>query len=145
MTPLALTMGDPAGIGGELTLRAWQALHRHGPCFVALDDPQRLAGTSTRANRRNRAQPKPRARLRRCPARTADQLAATPYPGRPDKANATAVIASIERAAALCLSGAAGGMVTNPINKAALYEAGFAYPGHTEFLAALTGATGGRS
>jgi 4-hydroxythreonine-4-phosphate dehydrogenase len=40
---LALTMGDPAGIGGELTLRAWLALHRSGPCFVALDDPDRLA------------------------------------------------------------------------------------------------------
>ena len=42
--PLALTMGDPAGIGGELTVRAWQALHRDGPCFVALDDPRRLSG-----------------------------------------------------------------------------------------------------
>ena len=40
---LALTMGDPAGIGGELTLRAWLALRHGGPCFVALDDPDRLA------------------------------------------------------------------------------------------------------
>ena len=52
------------------------------------------------------------------------------------------MVASIERATALALAGAAGGVVTNPINKAALYQAGFAYPGHTEFLAALTGATG---
>ena len=70
------------------------------------------------------------------------KLAHTPRPGHPDKANAQAVIASIERAASLALRGAAGGMVTNPINKAALYDAGFAYPGHTEFLAALTGAHG---
>jgi 4-hydroxythreonine-4-phosphate dehydrogenase len=69
-------------------------------------------------------------------------LATPPQPGRPDKANARAVIASIEQAAALCLSGAVDGMVTNPINKAALYDAGFTYPGHTEFLAALTGAHG---
>jgi 4-hydroxythreonine-4-phosphate dehydrogenase len=69
-------------------------------------------------------------------------LAVRPRPGHPDKANARAVIASIERAAALCLSGETGGMVTNPINKAALYHAGFGYPGHTEFLAALTDAHG---
>ena len=72
-------------------------------------------------------------------------LTAPPVPGRPDKANARAVIESIEHATALTLRGAVGGVVTNPINKAALYDAGFAYPGHTEFLAALTGARAGRS
>ena len=143
MTPLALTMGDPAGIGGELTLRAWQALHRSGPCFVALDDPQRLAALSTEVPIVEIAAPEA--------ARTvfADalpvlpiKLAAAPHAGHPNKANAKAVITSIKRAAALCLNGAVGGMVTNPINKAALYDAGFAYPGHTEFLAALTNASG---
>jgi 4-hydroxythreonine-4-phosphate dehydrogenase len=63
-------------------------------------------------------------------------------PGQPDKANARAVIESIERATALAVRGSVGGVVTNPINKAALDDAGFAYPGHTEFLAALTGAGG---
>jgi 4-hydroxythreonine-4-phosphate dehydrogenase len=139
VTPLALTMGDPAGIGGELTVRAWQALHRNGPCFFALDDPQRLIGI-------------PIAEIG-APAEAAAifakalpvlpvRLAEPPTPGHPNKANAHAVIASIERAAALCLSGEVCGMVTNPINKAALYGAGFSYPGHTEFLAALTGAQG---
>ena len=139
MAPLALTMGDPAGIGGELTVRAWQTLHSNGPCFLALDDPQRLTGI-------------PIAEIG-APAEAAAifpnalpvlpvKLGESPHPGRPNKANAGAVIASIERAAALCLSGEASGMVTNPINKAALYDAGFAYPGHTEFLAALTGAHG---
>ena len=42
MKPLAVTMGDPAGIGGELTLKAWLALRQDGPAFVALDDPDRL-------------------------------------------------------------------------------------------------------
>jgi 4-hydroxythreonine-4-phosphate dehydrogenase len=132
-------MGDPAGIGGELTVRAWQTLHSKGPCFLALDDPQRLTGI-------------PIAEIS-APAEAAAifpnalpvlpvKLAEAPHPGRPDKANAGAVITSIERAAALCLSGEASGMVTNPINKAALYDAGFAYPGHTEFLAVLTGAEG---
>jgi 4-hydroxythreonine-4-phosphate dehydrogenase len=143
MKPLALTMGDPAGIGGELTLRAWQALRRDGPCFMALDDPDRLAALS----------PDTPIAMVLSPEAARDvfatalpvlpiELPAPPTPGHPDKVNATAVIASIERAATLCLNGAAGGMVTNPINKAALYDAGFAYPGHTEFLAELTGAHG---
>ena len=147
MPPIALTMGDPAGIGGELTLRAWQAL-RTRPCpFVALDDPRRLAAIGRQIGCDD-------------PIRVVDNVAAAvsifPHalpvlpiplavpavPGHPDKANADAVIESIQRATALAQSGAVGGVVTNPINKAALYEAGFAYPGHTEFLAALTGVSG---
>jgi 4-hydroxythreonine-4-phosphate dehydrogenase len=143
MTPLALTMGDPAGIGGELTLRAWRTLRRSGPFFVAIDDPARLAALSADMPITEIASPEA--------ARTvfADalpilpiKLAAAARPGHPDKANAKAVIASIERAASLCLHGAVSGMVTNPINKAALYDAGFAHPGHTEFLAELSGAHG---
>ncbi|HEY2617566.1 MAG TPA: 4-hydroxythreonine-4-phosphate dehydrogenase PdxA [Acetobacteraceae bacterium] len=143
MKPLALTMGDPAGIGGELTLRAWQALRRDGPCFMALDDPDRLAALSPDAPIAMVLSPE----AARDAFATAlpvmpIELAVPATPGHPDKANAKAVIGSIERAAALCLNGDAGGMITNPINKAALYDAGFAYPGHTEFLAELTGAHG---
>jgi 4-hydroxythreonine-4-phosphate dehydrogenase len=143
MKALALTMGDPAGIGGELTLLAWQALHRDGPRFVALDDPRRLAHIATdvpiaEVATAAAAHDVFATALPVMPVR----LAVASRPGRPDKANACAVIASIERAAALCMDGSAGGMVTNPINKAALYDAGFAYPGHTEFLAELTGARG---
>jgi 4-hydroxythreonine-4-phosphate dehydrogenase len=140
-------MGDPAGIGGELTLRAWLALRNGSQRFVALDDPERLAALahalsldvpiSTVASPDDARGVFPTA-LPVLPVK----LANTPQPGHPDKANAKAVIASIERAAALALRGAASGMVTNPINKAALYDAGFAYPGHTEFLAVLTGAHG---
>jgi 4-hydroxythreonine-4-phosphate dehydrogenase len=147
MRPLAVTMGDPAGIGGEISLRAWRAL-RSGPrCFVVLDDPDRLAKL---------------ARAIHCDvsvrvvddAGTAghvfhealpvlpERLATPAVPGRPDKANARAVIASIERATDLALHGVVGGVVTNPINKAALYDIGFQYPGHTEFIAALTGVPG---
>ncbi len=147
MLPLALTMGDPAGIGGELSLRAWRALRHTGRRFVALDDPDRLAALAATI---------------RCdvPIHVVSdaagavgifgdalpvlpvRLAVPAVPGQPDKANARAVIESIERATGLALRGAVGGVVTNPINKAALYDAGFAYPGHTEFLAALTGAGG---
>jgi 4-hydroxythreonine-4-phosphate dehydrogenase len=147
MKPLALTMGDPAGIGGELTLRAWLALRQGGPCFVALDDPARLSSlaASMRLDVAIRA-------VQRCedaaavfgdmlPVLTVP-LAAPAIAGTPDAANAPAVIGSIERATRLAMAGAVGGVVTNPINKAALYQAGFAYPGHTEFLAALTGTMG---
>jgi 4-hydroxythreonine-4-phosphate dehydrogenase len=147
VTVLALTMGDPAGIGGELTLRAWLALRHGRQRFVVLDDAERLAALA-------------HALTLDVPIATVASpdeasavfatvlpvfpinLANTPQPGHSDKANAKAVIASIERAASLALVGAASGMVTNPINKAALYDAGFAYPGHTEFLAVLTGAHG---
>jgi 4-hydroxythreonine-4-phosphate dehydrogenase len=145
MPPIALTMGDPAGIGGELTLRAWLA-RRTAPFFV-LDDPDRLAELATRM-----ALPV-RVRTIASPAEAAAVFAdalpvlpvrlAAPAPeGQPDPANAAAVIASIERAVDFALRGEAGAVVTNPINKAALYKAGFAHPGHTEFLAELTGVPG---
>ena len=147
MKPLALTMGDPAGIGGELTLKAWLSLRHSDLAFIVLDDPDRLRrlasgmGLSVPVS---------------VVVETADavkvfpssipvlpvQLATVPVPGRPDQANAKAVVASIEQATRLALAGLVSGVVTNPINKAALYQAGFAYPGHTEFLAELTGATG---
>jgi len=133
MTPLALTMGDPAGIGGEITRSAWTALRETGPAFVALDDPARLGG-------------RPVASVAEAAGVFAEALPVLPVglavpaiPGRPDPANGRAVIASIERAVRLALQGEVGGVVTNPIGKAVLYETGFAFPGHTEFLGALTG------
>jgi 4-hydroxythreonine-4-phosphate dehydrogenase len=141
--PLALTMGDPAGVGGELSLRAW-LVRRHALPFVALDDPDRLARIA-------------RALALEVPIRVVDSfaaggavfaealpvlpvpLAAPPRPGVPDPANAASVIASIEQATKAALAGTAAGIVTNPIHKSTLYGTGFPYPGHTEFLAALTG------
>ena len=137
---LALTMGDPAGIGGELTLKAWSALRHSGPAFVALDDPERLRALDP-------AMPIQVVGAMD-EARFADALPVLPIglacpaiPGRPDPANAAAVIASIEAAVRLAQAGQAAAVVTNPISKATLYQAGFAHPGHTEFLGVLTGAT----
>ena len=147
MRPVAVTMGDPAGIGGEISLRAWHALRRGPQCFVVLDDPDRLAELARAINcdvrmrvvdHAGAAAEIFREALPVLPVR----LAAPAVPGRPDKANARAVIASIERATDLALQGVVGAVVTNPINKAALYDAGFEYPGHTEFLATLTGVPG---
>nr|WP_283949523.1 4-hydroxythreonine-4-phosphate dehydrogenase PdxA [Limobrevibacterium gyesilva] len=139
---MALTMGDPAGIGGELSVRAWLA-RRTGRPFVALDDPDRLAGIARDlgldvpvrvVNAASAAGAVFRDALPVLPVR----LAAPARPGHADPANAAAVIASIEQATKLTLAGETAAVVTNPIHKSTLYGAGFAYPGHTEFLAALT-------
>jgi 4-hydroxythreonine-4-phosphate dehydrogenase len=138
---LALTMGDPAGIGGEITLAAWRALRGSGPAFLTLDDPARLAALDPAVPIRAIADPAeaitvfPDA-LPVLPV----PLAAAAMPGRADPANAPATLAAIERAVLLAQSGAAAAVVTNPIGKAVLYASGFRHPGHTEFLAALTGA-----
>ena len=140
-------MGDPAGIGGEISIRAWLALRDAGRTFVLLDDPERLTRLAATMGL---AVP---VRMVADAAQAGDvfrsalpvlpvRLAAEPVPGQPDQANATAVVGSIEQATRLAMAGVVGGVVTNPINKAALYQAGFAYPGHTEFLADLTGAAG---
>ena len=147
MNPLALTMGDPAGIGGELTLKTWLTLHHAGPAFIVLDDPARLQRLAHDLNLNvpirqvTNAASAPETFATALPVLSVP-LAAVPVPGEPNPANAQAIVASIEQATKLALTGAAAAVVTNPINKAALYQAGFPYPGHTEFLAALTGATG---
>jgi 4-hydroxythreonine-4-phosphate dehydrogenase len=127
--PLALTMGDPAGIGGELTAKAW---------FFAIDDPIRLA--AYRIPVLEIAAPDAAAAVfgTALPV-LAERLAVPSVPGRPDGANAGAVIRSIERAVRLVQAGDARAVVTNPIAKSVMYGAGFRYPGHTEFLGALTG------
>ena len=129
--PLALTMGDPAGIGPEITRAAWRALRETGPVFALIGDAR--LGTPV-ASMEEAGVCFPHA----LPVIPLD-LAAEPRPGQPDPCNASAVVESIERATRLALAGEAGGVVTNPISKATLYGAGFAYPGHTEFLGALTG------
>ena len=134
-------MGDPAGIGGELTLKAWARLRRSGPRFMALDDPARLAaiGSAVPIQEVGSAR-EARAVFDEALPVLPVRLGAGAVPGRPDPANAPAVLESIERAVGLAQSGEVRGVVTNPISKATLYRAGFAHPGHTEFLGALTGA-----
>jgi 4-hydroxythreonine-4-phosphate dehydrogenase len=143
--PLALTMGEPAGIGGELTLLAWR--RRRGealPPFFALDDParlERLAGAlGWPVPLRAIAAPEEAAAA--FPEALPVLPVALPRPvaaGRPDPANAPAVIAAIRTAAMLAGAGRAAALVTNPIQKETLYAAGFRHPGHTEFLAELAG------
>lgn len=133
---LALTMGDPAGIGAEIAAGAWHLLRDGGPAFTLIGDPG-VSGIPVRSVRD----------LNEAAGVFADALPVLPVPlaaavrpGHPDPAHGPAIVASIERAVALVQAGAADAVVTNPISKANLYASGFAHPGHTEFLAALTGA-----
>lgn len=138
---LALTMGEPAGIAGEITLAAWRALRGAGPRFVLLGDPDWLAAVGPHAPIRvvatvAEANSVFAAALPVIPV----PLAAPVRPGAPDPANGEAVCAAIVRAVRLAEAGEVAGIVTNPISKSVLYAGGFPHPGHTEFLAALTGA-----
>ncbi len=130
--PLALTMGDPAGIGPEITVKAWEA-RRRGTPFVVLGDPALYPGARVVGSAADAVSVFAHA-LPVLPI----SLAVDAVPGKPDGANAAAVIASIEQATRLAMAGEVAAVVTNPISKAVLYDTGFAYPGHTEFLAALT-------
>ncbi len=135
---IAVTLGDPAGVGPEITALAWRALRHAGPEFLLIGDPEFAARFGP-----VHAVSEP------CQARFSEALpvlplplAAQPRPGVPDPANAPAIIESIARAVRMAQDGAASAVVTNPIAKSVLTRAGFPHPGHTEFLAALTGRAG---
>jgi 4-hydroxythreonine-4-phosphate dehydrogenase len=140
--PLALTLGEPAGIGPDLALAVW---HRRAeldvPRFYVVADPDFL---SRRAGRLGLDVPIAAVTPAAAAAAFASALpvvaidvAVSAEPGRPDRSSAPAAIASIRRAVADVMAGAAAAIVTNPIAKNVLYDWGFAEPGHTEFLAAL--------
>jgi 4-hydroxythreonine-4-phosphate dehydrogenase len=141
--PLAVTMGDPAGIGLEIALLAWSRRQELAlPPFVLIADPEALAeraraiGLSAKIEAVSGPMDYSSGeadRLSVLPVR----LAAKVRPGKPDPANAPATIEAIERAVALTVSGETAAVVTNPIHKAVLASAGFAHPGHTEFLGVL--------
>ncbi|MDJ0825954.1 MAG: 4-hydroxythreonine-4-phosphate dehydrogenase PdxA [Rhodobacter sp.] len=133
--PVALSCGEPAGIGPELAVKAWDALRDTVP-FFWIGDPRHLpAGASWTEI----ADPGEAAAAHALPVlRHAFPAAATA--GQPDPANAQAVIDVIARGVELVRAGAASALSTAPIHKKALIDgAGFAYPGHTEYLAALAG------
>ena len=129
--PVLLTCGDPSGIGPEIAAKAWAA----GERFVWIGDPRHLpSGTAWRAVAEGEGPGDgPLAVLRQ-------DFAGLAPPGKPDAANAAGVVAVIERAVRLVQAGRGAAVCTAPINKKALKDgAGFAFPGHTEFLAHLAG------
>jgi 4-hydroxythreonine-4-phosphate dehydrogenase len=134
---VVLTAGDPSGIGPEIAVKARAVLGSSLP-FAWIGDPRHLPpGTATELiGSPDQARAVAPDRL----AVLAQPFAAPALPGRPDPANAAGTIACIDRAVALVQSGAAGAVCTAPITKKALREgAGFAFPGHTEYLAHLAG------
>lgn len=134
LAPLVMSCGDPSGVGPEIAVKAWHATGASCP-FIWLGDPRHLPeGTEFELVSLPR-----QITGDRFPVLQVD-FAADASPGQPDPANAQGVIDAIRRGVALVQSGAASGLVTCPINKAALKTgAGFAFPGHTEFLADLAG------
>ncbi|MEZ5922103.1 MAG: 4-hydroxythreonine-4-phosphate dehydrogenase PdxA [Parvularculaceae bacterium] len=132
--PIALTMGEPAGVAPEITLKAYAALKDQGASFFVIGDPALYGEAAARISAPHEARA---AFTRALPVLPLDEKIDV-EPGRPSAANAKAVIASIETAVRFALSGEAAAIVTNPIQKSALLEAGFKFPGHTEFLGALT-------
>jgi 4-hydroxythreonine-4-phosphate dehydrogenase len=140
--PLALTAGDPSGIGPDVSLAAWLRRDMHDvPPFYLLGDPAML---SLRAGRLGLDIPitvvEPRdARQAFAAALPVVPLAArfADTPGRPDVANVPGIVESIDRAVADTFEGRAAGVVTCPIAKKVLYDGGFRFPGHTEYLAEL--------
>ncbi|WP_438996062.1 4-hydroxythreonine-4-phosphate dehydrogenase PdxA [Candidatus Puniceispirillum sp.] len=137
--PIIVTPGDPAGIGAEIALKAWQ-----NGCndFVILDDVPRLETLA-----RTLGIEIPIISISQFDAFNPDcgalqvmpvSWTVSPQAGKPDIANAPVIIQAIKDAVAYVQAGQAAAMVTNPIAKATLYEAGFTYPGHTEFLGSLS-------
>jgi len=135
--PVVLTAGDPAGIGPELAVKARAALGADLP-FFWIGDPRHLPESAQIAEigRPAEALSVPPALLPVLPLR----FAAPAPPGQPVPANAAGTIAAIDRAVALVQAGEASAVCTLPITKKALKDgAGFAFPGHTEYLAHLAG------
>lgn len=141
--PLAVSMGDPAGIGLEISLKAWAARgDERLPPFVLFADPDsvaeraRMLGLEVPVAAIGTLADAAQAFKAALPVRPV-RVAARPRAGVPDPANAPAVIAAIEEATAAVVRGEALALVTNPIAKHVVAQGDFPYPGHTEFLAAL--------
>ena len=140
--PLALTQGDPSGIGPELALKAFGARKELDlPAFFVLGDPAFYARV---AQALGLDAPVAETGPRESAAVFSSALPVVPLgravrgpAGAPDPADASATILSIERAVDCVARGEARAVVTSPIAKNVLYAAGFEHPGHTEFLGAL--------
>ncbi len=141
--PLALSLGDPAGVGAEIIVKAWSSLRQSGPAFMVVGDASSVAAApgAGAVPIRTVTSPDEAARVFADALPVLDIPLRTPVvAGKPSPSYAESVIRWIETGVGLALSGSVSGLVTAPIAKAPLYEAGFRFPGHTEFLAELTAA-----
>lgn len=141
--PLALTMGDPAGIGAEIAIKAWaERAHRPSAPFAFYGDPALLEARARMLAIPVRIEAISNPATARAVFTTAIPVMSVPLAkparaGEPDPQNAAAVITAIDQAVRDVAAGRARAVVTCPIAKAVLYQAGFRHPGHTEYLAHL--------
>src|SRR3984893_17725830 len=141
--PLALTQGDPSGIGPELTLKAWLKTHDQPDAtpFLAVANPDRLAAIARDLDLKVPvkivAGAEAAQMFRHALPVYALNHSVAGKPGTPDVRDAAGTVASIETCVRLIRAGEASAIVTNPIAKELLYRASFRYPGHTELLAEL--------
>jgi 4-hydroxythreonine-4-phosphate dehydrogenase len=145
--PLALTLGEPAGIGPDITIKAW--LRRDElklPAFYLLGDRdfigRRADALGVDIKLADVGAEGAAAAFARALPVVSTGHGATAQPGRPDDRSADAALASIRQAVSEVAARRAGAVVTNPIAKGVLYRAGFRHPGHTEYLAELAASNG---
>ncbi|MEP1443438.1 MAG: 4-hydroxythreonine-4-phosphate dehydrogenase PdxA [Hyphomicrobiales bacterium] len=150
--PIMLTIGEPAGIGPELAIKLWAERDKHSvPPFILLTDPAfiesraRLLGASITLQQwdENWSAAEVQSEFSKALLFHPLNNSIKDAPGQLLAQNSPAVIEAIETAVSLIQQGRASAIVTSPINKNALYEAGFKHPGHTEFLGALAKQWGG--
>ena len=144
MQPLAVALGDPAGIGPEIVARAWEARHAANlPCFFAIGDRRSIAAVwdgpiETLGTPSDAANVSAHA----LPLIQVDDPGDI-VPGDPNLVGARCALDSLEIAVGLARSGAASGLITGPVSKSQLYAIGFTYPGQTEFIAERCGVSVG--
>ena len=140
LKPLAVAMGDPAGIGPEVLTKAWARRNADAlPPFFAVGDVRALAavwdGPVTRIDDPSEAEDAFETALPVLQVEDSGEI----IPGTPNYEGARCSLVSLELAVGLARSGAAGGLVTGPVSKAQLYSIGFVHPGQTEFVAERCG------
>ena len=143
MAPLAISMGDPAGIGPEIIAKAWAARKRARLApFFAVGDIRAItrvwSGSVATIETPDAA---PAVFAKALPVLSVEDAGAI-TPGAPDSDGARCALHSLEVATGLARTGAAGALVTGPVSKAQLYKIGFTHPGQTEFVAERFGVAG---
>jgi len=130
-------MGDPAGIGPEITVKAWKALKAHPEyAFAVIAPPRAIEATGGTVKTISNVAEASKVFTKAIPVLPLEGRVVKA--GSPSSDHAKTITESIERAVERCLKGEADGVITNPISKDILYQAGFKFPGHTEYLGELT-------
>lgn len=141
--PLAVALGDPAGIGPEIVVKAWEARDREAlPPFFAVGDIRSIESIWTGPVKRIENPDEAAALFDQALPLLSVEDGGDIMPGDPNLEGARCSLDSLEVATGLTRSGAASALVTGPVSKAQLYAIGFTHPGQTEFVAERCGISG---